>query len=153
MFRGLTTIQVFELRNLTMSQSSSQSSTRPNCVAECSSPRQRRSRSATYSPRLDIVEQSDAYLVLAELPGVSAEDLDLQFENGQLTIQGKVTPRQKDTKYLLREYGVGSFERTLSLDETVDAEKIEASLEEGVLTVTLPKEPAVRPKKIPINNN
>ncbi|MEE8171274.1 MAG: Hsp20/alpha crystallin family protein, partial [Phycisphaerae bacterium] len=84
---------------------------------ECTVSRNGRTRRGrTYRPKVDIVERSDALIVLAELPGVRAEDVNIQFENGMLTIHGAAAARQdEDTNYLMREYGVGDFHRTFQL--------------------------------------
>jgi len=104
----------------------------------------------TYIPNVDIVEHNDKFLLLADMPGVRSDDLDINYERGQLTIHGKVTPRQdpEKTEYLLREYGVGDFYRSFQIGEGIDANKIEAELHDGVLTLHLPKSQELMPRKI-----
>ncbi len=106
----------------------------------------------TYIPAVDIVEQRDRLLLMADLPGVRAEDLDIQYERGVLTVGGKVTPRQDpdSTNYLLREYGVGDFYRTFQIGEGIDSSKISAELRDGVLTLELPKAAELMPRKISV---
>lgn len=105
----------------------------------------------TYVPAVDIVEANDKLMLMADLPGVTREGLDIQYERGQLTISGRVTPRQDpNTEYLLREYGVGDFYRVFEVGEGIDAEKIEAELNAGVLTLHLPKAQALLPRKIAV---
>src|SRR3954465_4359270 len=76
-----------------------------------------------YTPLVDIIETSDAFIFQADLPGVKGEDLDISFENGALTIAGKVQPRRPESaNYLWREYGVGHFYRSFTLGTPIDAD-------------------------------
>lgn len=105
----------------------------------------------TYIPAVDIVEANDKLMLMADLPGVTRDGLDIQYERGQLTISGRVTPRQDpNTEYLLREYGVGDFYRVFEVGEGIDAQKIEAELSSGLLTLHLPKAQALMPRKIAV---
>jgi HSP20 family protein len=106
----------------------------------------------TYSPPVDIVEQNDQLLLLADMPGVRSEDVDIHYERGSLTICGRVPPRQDPDKvhYLAQEYGVGDYGRTFQIGEGVDAGKISAELRDGVLTVHLPKAAALMPRRIAV---
>ncbi|MBX3393899.1 MAG: Hsp20/alpha crystallin family protein [Phycisphaerae bacterium] len=105
-----------------------------------------------YSPAVDIFEEPDAMVLVADVPGATPDGVDIQFERGNLTIEAAVRPRREDarTRYLLREYGVGNYRRTFEVNEQVDVSKITAKLENGVLTITMPKAEAVRPKKIAV---
>src|SRR6187431_1740412 len=87
----------------------------------------------TYSPRADIWETDEELLVYADLPGVSPENLDVRFENGELTIHGKVDLRHDDITFLYGEYGIGDFYRTFTIGEMIDANQISAELCNGVL--------------------
>ncbi len=106
----------------------------------------------TYLPAVDIIEQDDKLLLVADMPGVSGQDLDIQYERGTLTIFGKVNPRQQPTNmnYLLREYGVGDFTRTFQIGEGIEANNITAELHDGVLTLHLPKAAELMPRKITV---
>jgi HSP20 family protein len=104
----------------------------------------------TYSPRVDILEIEEELTLYVDVPGVRPEDVDVRFDNGELTIYCKVEPRQGDVDYLLSEYGVGDFYRTFTVYEDVDPDRIHAELKQGVLVVHLPKAPGARPKKIPV---
>jgi HSP20 family protein len=108
----------------------------------------------TYLPAVDILEQNDKLLLVADMPGVRGDDLDIQYERGTLTIHGQAAPRQDEaqTNYLLREYGVGDFCRTFQVGESVDASKISAELRDGVLTLHLPKAEALLARKITVRN-
>jgi len=105
-----------------------------------------------YSPNVDIMENSDGLVLKADMPGVGAKDIDIQYEDGLLTLHGKVEPRQDEsnTSYLLHEYGVGDFYRSFRVGEGVDVDKIRAELKDGVMTLHLPKAEALKPRKISV---
>lgn len=104
-----------------------------------------------YQPNVDILEKEDELTVLADVPGVKSDDVEINFENGMLTVHGKVRPRQpEDPTYLLHEYGTGDFHRSFQVSEAVDAGRITAELSNGVLTLHLPKVEAARPRKIEV---
>jgi HSP20 family protein len=103
-----------------------------------------------FTPRVDIMEAEEESLLLADLPGVKPEDVDVRFDNGELIIDGRCAPRHQRANYLLSEYGVGDFYRAFSISEHIDWQKISAELKNGVLTVHLPKAETVKPKKITV---
>ena len=104
-----------------------------------------------YRPTVDIVEDSHELRILADMPGVSGDGIDIDFEDGALTIQGRVPNRRGDnTKFLWEEYGIGDFFRVFQIGETIDASGISAEYADGVLTVHLPKVEAVKPRKISV---
>lgn len=109
-------------------------------------------RSWTFVPVCDILELADEWIVRADLPGTTAENVDINFERGVLTLHAAVQCRQneQETSFLVREYGVGDFHRTFEIGESVDAEKIHAEFKQGVLTLHLPKSEAVKPRKIAV---
>ena len=104
----------------------------------------------TFSPRIDIWENENELLLFADLPGVSPENLDVQFENRELRILGKVCPRHEDIHFLCGEYGIGDFHRTFTIGESIDTDKISAELHNGVLKLHLPKTEQVKPRKIEV---
>ena len=104
----------------------------------------------TYSPRFDIWENDDEMILYGDLPGVMPEGLDVHFENPVLTIHGKVSQRHNDIKFLHGEYGIGDFHRTFTVGEAIDTERISAELQNGVLTVHLPKSEQVKPRRIDV---
>lgn len=105
----------------------------------------------TYVPFVDIIETPEELLLMADMPGVPSDGVDVRYERGELTIRGSVKPRQEaGTRYLLREYGVGDFHRAFTIGEGIDAERIEAELKDGVLTLHLPKVRALQPRKIAV---
>ena len=114
----------------------------------------RRDFGLAVTPAIDIVEKDNAYEVTAELPGLDAKNIDLQLADGVLTIKGekKEEKEEKTKDRYVSERRYGSFRRSLQVPASVDANKIEASYESGILTVTLPKSTEAREqqKNIPI---
>src|SRR6185437_12263103 len=92
-------------------------------------------------PAVDFSEDKNAYTVTAELPGIEEKDVDVTVSGGMLTIRGekKKEKEEKDKNYYLSERSYGSFQRSFTLPDTVDQDKIAATFAKGVLTVTLPK--------------
>jgi len=107
----------------------------------------------TFTPRVDIIETPEELLLFADVPGVRSEDVDVRFENGELILHGRCNPRGPAANFIANEYEVGDFYRVFALSETIDAEKINAELKQGVLTVHLPKTAAVKPRKITVRGN
>lgn len=106
-----------------------------------------------FRPNVDILEQQDELLVVADVPGASADKIDVKFEDGTLSIHATVQPRQDDgTDYLLHEYNLGDYYRTFQVSEAIDASKITADYADGVLTLRLPKAEAVKPRKISVSS-
>ncbi|PJE36255.1 heat-shock protein Hsp20 [Pseudooceanicola lipolyticus] len=104
-----------------------------------------------YRPLADIVETGDGVQLMLEMPGVSRDDLDVTLEKRVLTIRGKVHPTAPDKLDLVHaEYGEGDYERSFSMSQDFDPDKIEASLSNGILTLTLPRAEAAKPKKIAV---
>ena len=104
-----------------------------------------------YRPSVDIVEDAHELRILADMPGASADSVEIDFEDGTLKIHARVPNRRGERiKYLLEEYGVGDFYRVFQIGETVDASKISAEYADGVLTLHLPKVEAVKPRKITV---
>lgn len=104
----------------------------------------------TYVPRFDIWETADELVLYGDMPGVKSENLDIQFENNQLVIHGRPCPRYEGRKFVHAEYGLGDFHRSFTIGETIDASKITAELNGGVLTLHLPKSEKVKPRKIEV---
>jgi HSP20 family protein len=97
---------------------------------------------------INIFEQEDAYILSALVPGLKAEDLNIQVLDDVLRIEGEYKAEEND--YLVQELPTGSFTRTLRLPSSIDAEKVEARIADGILTLTLPKAESARPKRINI---
>lgn len=107
-----------------------------------------------YTPLCDIIETGDGFTFMADLPGVSAGDVDVTFENGVLTISAKAHPRQPENqRYLWREYGVGSFYRSFEIGAPVHVDGIQAELKNGVLNLFVPKAESAKTRKIAIKGS
>lgn len=103
---------------------------------------------------LDVHETDQAYFVSAVVPGVTAEALNISLHDGILTISGEIAqPTHENARALLLERGYGKFQRSIRLPLAVDASAVEASIENGVLTLTLPKAPEAQPRQIPVKSN
>lgn len=103
-----------------------------------------------FTPLVDIYETPDELTLLADLPGVRCEDLDLRYENGELLLHGRVQPRQAGQQPWLNEYEVGDFYRAFTIHESIDTGRISAECKHGVLTVHLPKVEQAKPKQISV---
>jgi HSP20 family protein len=106
-----------------------------------------------WSPPVDIVETENDLVLTADVPGVKMEDIDIKLEDGTLTITGSREFQNSESKggYHRLERSYGSFQRAFSLPDSVDAEKVEASYENGVLKVVLPKKEVAKPRSIKVN--
>ncbi len=100
---------------------------------------------------VNVREQDDAYVLSALVPGLKAEDLNIQVMENVVSIEGDY--QEADGEYLLNELPSGSFRRTLRLPTEIEADKVEAKIADGVLTLNLPKVESARPKKINISLN
>ena len=106
-----------------------------------------------WAPAIEVFEKEDKFVVKAELPGMKEEDIDISVLGDTLTIKGerKAESEVKEEDYYCCERSYGSFSRSIAVPSNVDAKKIEASYEDGVLEVSLPKAPEVKPKKISVS--
>lgn len=104
-------------------------------------------------PLINLTETKKDYILRAELPGVKAEDLDIQATGRNITISGerKIEP-DPDATYHRREREAGTFSRALTLPGDIDRDQIDASLKNGVLTVTVPKSEKAKPRQIEIKS-
>ena len=108
-------------------------------------------------PRMDLVENADAYVATVELPGVRKEDIDVQVNGKVLTIKGvrhdetrDEDKNREDVRVYRQESMYGEFQRSISLPVAADPSKVSARLEQGVLTLELPKREELKPKKIDV---
>jgi HSP20 family protein len=111
-----------------------------------------RAAATAWAPALDISERKDAYLVTVELPGCKPEDLDITMEDGLLTIQGErqFTAESSEQQYHRVERRYGAFRRSITLPAHVLAEQIQATFEDGVLQILVPKAEEAKPKRIQV---
>ena len=113
-----------------------------------------RTATTAWAPAVDISERKDAYLVAVELPGLKPEDLDITMEDGLLTIQGErqFTTDSSEQQFHRVERRYGAFRRSITLPAHVMAEGIQASFEDGVLQILVPKAEEATPKRIQVRS-
>ncbi len=106
-----------------------------------------------WAPPIEMFEKEDKFIVKAELPGLKKEEIDVTVVGDTITVKGerKTETEVKEENYYCCERSYGSFFRSVTVPTAVDANKIEASYENGVLEITLPKAPEVKPKKVDIS--
>ncbi|MEY2503957.1 MAG: hypothetical protein QOG27_237 [Verrucomicrobiota bacterium] len=102
------------------------------------------------APAATVLENADGYILKVEMPGVSKENLDMWVENNELTIVGRRSTPSVEGTLLHRESRAENFRRAFELDPSIDAEKISAKIDQGVVTLTLPKAEQVKPRKITV---
>lgn len=104
-------------------------------------------------PSVDILEKDGNLILRAELPGMTEKQIDLKLEGNTLTLKGERKMENQDNKnsYHRVESFYGSFTRSFRLPETVDLEKINADYKNGILTVTIPQKPEIKPREIPVS--
>jgi len=110
-------------------------------------------QSVAWIPRVDIYEEAERFVVLADVPGVEAKDIDITAEKGVLTIRGERPAQQKSADqngYERVERTSGSFLRRFTLPDTANTETIKAKQTNGVLEVSIPKHPQVQPRRISV---
>ena len=105
-----------------------------------------------WTPAVDIIEDNDNFVVIADLPGLTKKDISINIKENMLTISGerKTTAKDEDKNYCRAERRFGTFKRSFQLTDQVVASKITASFKDGVLTVNVPKAEEVKPKEIEI---
>ena len=106
-----------------------------------------------WAPAIDVFEKDDKFVVKAELPGMKEDDINISVVGDTLTIKGerKAESESKEDDYYYCERSYGSFSRSLAVPSNVDAKKIEANYEDGVLEISLPKIPEVKAKRISVS--
>jgi len=103
------------------------------------------------TPLANILETKDGYVLEAEMPGVSKEGLEITVENGELVIFGRRNAVEVKGRQLFRESRGLDYRRVFELDPSIDAARIHAKLDQGVLTLQLPKAESVKPRKITVS--
>jgi HSP20 family molecular chaperone IbpA len=124
----------------------------PRTTNEASAPAREdtRSQERYVTPPVDIYEDADGLVVKADLPGVAKDSLDVRVENGLLTIQTKPANGKSAGSPIYREYELVNFFRQFELSDRVDQQKISADLQQGVLTLRLPRAEEAKPKRIEV---
>jgi HSP20 family protein len=107
---------------------------------------------SAWLPPVDVFEDQDSVKIVAEIPGVDFDDLSVSIENNVLTLRGEKQQAREDTANRVHRYerSYGSFERSFVLPATVDPDRIEATLDNGVLTISVPKAEKARPRQIEV---
>jgi HSP20 family protein len=109
-------------------------------------------RAAFATPVANILETADGYVLEAEMPGVSKEGIEVTVENGELAIVGRRADKELPGAALYRESRPLDYRRVFDLDPSIDTGKITAKIEQGVLTLTLPKAEQVKPRRIQVTD-
>jgi HSP20 family protein len=102
------------------------------------------------APEVDIFETPEAFVIEAEMPGVTKENLEITLEGAELTVTGRRPVTAQSGEALWRERDAGDFQGTFELDPVIDTRRIAARINQGVLTVTLPKQDRAKPQTIAI---
>ena len=104
---------------------------------------------------IDVSQTDDAYVVKAEMPGVKPEDVQITIHGNTVSIRGEVRQEEErqDQRYLVRERRMGTYFRTFTLPTAVDPDRAEANFDNGVLTLTIPKSEAAKPKRVKVRSN
>jgi len=107
---------------------------------------------ATLIPNVDIIESEHEFTLVADMPGVDKDGLEIDLERNTLTVRGHVVAATPGDKYQLshREYRVGSYERAFTLGNEIDRDKVKATVKDGVLTLILPKAEHAQPRRISV---
>jgi HSP20 family protein len=108
--------------------------------------------SSAWAPAVDIYEDESQLVLTAEVPGIDEKDIEIKIENNTLTLHGerKMEKETKEENYHRLERSYGSFSRSFTLPNYVDTDKIRAEHENGVLKITMPKKPELKPRKVKI---
>jgi len=104
------------------------------------------------APEVNIFETKDGYVLEAEMPGVGKDGLEITLDNNEITITGRRTAETVTGQPVFRERRLADYRRVFELDPAIDTARIAARLEQGVLTLTLPKSERVKPRKIVVND-
>ena len=104
----------------------------------------------TYQPNVDVCDCGAEVMLVTDMPGASAESMNVSFEDGVLSVHAKVPQRSLPGRQLVQEYGIGDYRRSFRLGEGFDASQISAESRQGVLTIHVPRLAAVRPRKIEV---
>ncbi len=100
---------------------------------------------------MDLYSKADEYVLTAMLPGLTAEDVEIQFNNGILTISGEYADKRVEgDEYFFSELPVGKFSRAIEINEPIKSDKIDAAMKQGLLTIRIPKAEEAKPKSIKI---
>ena len=126
-------------------------SLQPKEKTEVTTPAEQTKPGLVFTPAVDIFETDTEITLLADMPGVSAGDLNIDLDENVLTLDGDVeSPEGADETDIIREYRTGKYQRQFTLSQVIDQSKIDAELKEGVLRLRLPKVEPATPRKITV---
>ena len=121
--------------------------------AQVTGPAEHTRPGVVFTPAVDIFETEKELTLLADMPGVKAEDLNIDLRENVLTLDGEVKlPEPTNEEIVFQEYRIGKYSRQFNLTEIIDQSKIEAELKHGVLRLTLPKAEAAKPRTIKVKS-
>jgi len=112
----------------------------------------RPAREEFVAPEVNIFETKDGYVLEAEMPGVGKDGLEITLDNNQITLTGRRSAETVSGEPVFRERRLADYRRVFELDPVIDTAKIAAKLEQGVLTLTLPKSERVKPRKVTVTD-
>ena len=107
----------------------------------------------TVAPRADIFETDTAFVILADMPGVGPDGVEVVADSRTLTVRGRVSRSPTNAELEHREFELADYHRAFTLTEDLDTDRISGTLRDGVLRVEIPKSERVQPKKIPVRSN
>lgn len=119
-------------------------------VTQSESAAVRPERSLSYQPHVDIRDRGPEVVFVADVPGATAEGIDVTFDAGVLTLRADVAARTLPGRVVRQEYGIGSYGRSFRLGDGFDAAAISADYRRGVLTIRVPRVAAAQPRKVPV---
>jgi HSP20 family protein len=119
-------------------------------VTQSESAAVRPERSLTYQPHVDIRDRGPEVVFVADVPGATAESIDVTFDAGVLTLRADVAARPLPGRLVRQEYGIGGYRRSFRLGDGFDAAAISADYRRGVLTIRVPRVAAAQPRKVPV---
>ncbi|NLF93314.1 MAG: Hsp20/alpha crystallin family protein [Oligosphaeraceae bacterium] len=112
---------------------------------------ERAQQTPVFTPRVDIRETETALILVADMPGADESSVTIDLEGSELTIRGTFVPKAPDGYHLTyQEYASGDYERSFTLGDTIDRERIKAVVKNGILRLTLPKAKAAQPRRIAV---
>lgn len=122
--------------------------------AEVTTPAEQTRTGAVFTPAVDIFETDKEITLLADMPGVKADSLNIDLNENVLSLDGDVqSPQGGDEMDVFREYRTGKYYRQFTLSQAIDQSKIEAAIKDGVLRLSLPKVEAAKPRKIAVKSS
>jgi HSP20 family protein len=134
----------------TSGQTAAPSATQPRPEQPTPPPKAAAAPGLTYQPNVDVCDCGAEVMLVSDMPGASAESMNVSFEDGVLSVHAKVAQRPLPGRHLVQEYGIGDYRRSFRLGEGFDASQISAEYRKGVLTIHVPRLAAVRPRKIEV---